>query len=210
MVVDAFSKWLECICMSNGTSTHALIVKLKGLFAMFGIPDLLVSDNDVKINSIEFNNFCANNGIKYMTSPVYHPCSNGQAENSVKTCKNMLKRILNESTTTTSENVSEKLLGFLFEYRNSTHCTTGATPAKLMLERDLKSRLDLVFPKQRNVLTENCKNSRCLKTGDIVWARWFIQRKEHWTLGTIKNTIGNRMYEVLIKDNGVVCKRHID
>ncbi|XP_063357876.1 uncharacterized protein K02A2.6-like [Cydia amplana] len=87
VVIDAFSKWLECVNMDCGTSTNALISKLKYIFSRYGLPCTIVSDNDVKICSSEFNAFCKNNGILYLTSPIYHPSSNGQAENSVKSCK---------------------------------------------------------------------------------------------------------------------------
>lgn len=83
VVVDAYSKWLECLPMSKGTSTGQLIVQLKYLFSRHGLPTVIVSDNDVKIKTAEFHRFCTANGIEHVTSPIYHPASNGQAENSV-------------------------------------------------------------------------------------------------------------------------------
>lgn len=99
------------------------------------MPKTIVSDNDVKIKSAEFQNFCTNNGIRYVTSPIYHPCSNGQAENSVRTCKKMLQCVLIENFNCTKAHLHDKLLGFLFDYRNKTHCANGSSPAKLMLPR---------------------------------------------------------------------------
>lgn len=191
IVIDVYSKWLELECLlissliNNGTATKALINKLKELFSRFGMPKVLVSDNDVKINSVEFNTFCKTNGIRYVTSPIYHPCSNGQAENSVKTCKKMLKCILNENERATNEMINEKLLQMLFDYRNTAHCATGVTPAKLLLGRELWSRLDLVLPnkketvndngeKNQNVVEKKCRN---FEVGDKIWLRWFIARK---------------------------------
>ena len=45
IVVDAHSKWLECIDMRETTSADATIEKLYELFARFGLPKILVSDN---------------------------------------------------------------------------------------------------------------------------------------------------------------------
>lgn len=211
VVIDAYSKWLECMLMNGGTSTRALIDKLKCLFSRYGLPNTIVSDNDTKINSCEFNNFCKMNGIRYITSPIYHPSSNGQAENSVKTCKKMLKCIL-EDHNNTVEIINEKLLGFLFEYRNTIHCSTGHTPAKLMLGRDLKSILDLITPPSK-IKDGNLKclsKSRQFSKGELVWLRWYVARKEVWTLGTICNSIGSRMFEIQSKDYGTKCKRHVD
>lgn len=211
VVIDAYSKWLECILMNCGTSTNALICKLKYLFSKFGLPVVIVSDNDTKINSKEFNQFCSNNGIRYVTSPIYHPSSNGQAENSVKTCKKMLKCILEQNLS--KEMVADKLLEFLFEYRNAIHCSTGETPAKLMLGRNLRSRLDLVLPDGGPVIEETKSilgKSRQFAVGDEVWLRWYIARKETWTTGTIIDVVGNRMFDVRVQGHDVVCRRHVD
>lgn len=209
VVIDAFSKWPECLIMNEGTSTRALIRKLKELFSRYGLPRVIVSDNDVKIRSQEFEIFCSTNGIRYITSPIYHPSSNGQAENTVKICKNMIRRILEE--TNSFELLKEKLMGFLFEYRNSPHCHTGVSPAKLMFGHDLRCRLDISKPSTSddvNTGTPPC--NRHFNIGDNVWLRWFVNRKEVWTLGKVINLVGKRMYEVYAVDYGVTCKRHID
>lgn len=211
VVIDAFSKWLECIYMNNGTTTNALIIKLKGIFSTFGIPNVIVSDNDVKISSTEFHQFCNNNGIKHITSPVYHPASNGQAENSVKTCKKMLKCII-DCTSIPQRDIHEKLLSFLFEYRNTVHCSTGVTPAMLMFGRNLRSRLDVILPCKDDNINDSVQltSSRTFQVGEIVWCKWFSSRKAHWALGKIIRKLGLRVFEVYFEKYKIVCKRHLD
>lgn len=210
IIVDAYSKWIECLHMSNGTATQALISQLKRVFSMFGIPNVIVSDNDVKISSAEFKEFCSSNGIKHMTSPIYHPISNGQAENCVKNCKKMLKCIFNESVP--HNQVNNKLLEYLFDYRNTVHCSTGETPAKLMFGRKLRTRLDLIFPYEKETTLEleyPCNvNRNKFKIGDLVWVRWYSSRKEKWVQGKVISIIGNRMYKIFISDHNVDCIRH--
>ncbi|CAH2225756.1 jg21962 [Pararge aegeria aegeria] len=215
IIIDAFSKWLECIYMNGGTSTAALICKLKFVFSTFGIPCLVVSDNDPKINSSEFHHFCTNHGIKYMTSPVYHPSSNGQAENSVKTCKKMLKCIMSDINNSTPQRViQEKLLTFLFEYRNTIHCSTGDTPAKLMFGRNIRSRLDVIIPNKSDITLckekVQLKPSRSFEVGEIVWSKWFSSKKAIWETGKIIKKIGLRIFEIYFKKYDTVCKRHLD
>ncbi|XP_061723333.1 uncharacterized protein K02A2.6-like [Cydia pomonella] len=210
IVIDAYSKWLECLLMDKGTTTRALICKLKEIFSRFGVPNVIVSDNDIKINSAEFNSFCAMNGIRYVTSPVYHAASNGQAENSVKTCKKMIKCI----DKTDKSKVEDKLMGLLFEYRNTPHCSTGQTPASLMMGRNLRSRLDLVIPDVNKTKDniDKCVIDNCRKfnIGDQVWVKWFTEKKEIWVLGTIQNKIGNRMFLIYVHTKNTVCRRHVD
>ncbi|PIO77100.1 integrase core domain protein [Teladorsagia circumcincta] len=64
VVVDAFSKWPEVIPMTSTTSI-ATLRKLRRLFAQFGLPQIIVSDNGTQFTSAEFQDFCRNNGIKH-------------------------------------------------------------------------------------------------------------------------------------------------
>lgn len=214
IVVDAFSKWLECIHMDRGTSTHALIQKLKEMFSRFGVPNVIVSDNDVKISSAEFHTFCRVNGIEHVTSPIYHPASNGQAENSVKTCKKMIKCMFLEGNYGQKE-IINNLQGFLFNFRNTVHCATGFTPAMLMLGRNLRCKLDLILPQKKSVDSQNSpaaplKPNRCFVVGETVWAKWFIAKKSVWSVGIVKRVLGTRMFEIYFRDYDTDCNRHID
>jgi len=44
VVYDAYSKWLEGICMTT-TTTDKTVEVLSDLFARYGLPQVLVSDN---------------------------------------------------------------------------------------------------------------------------------------------------------------------
>ena len=114
----------------NSTTTIATVEKLRVLFAQFGIPDVLVSDNGTNFVSKEFEEFTRRNGIKHVTSAPAHPASNGLAERAVKTFKEGLSR-LKEGT------ITDRLSQFLFVYRNTPQATTGVTPAEVMMGRRL-------------------------------------------------------------------------
>ena len=53
IVVDAHSRWLEIEKMDTKTSTKT-IGKLQSLFASYGVPSQLVSDNGPQFKSEEF------------------------------------------------------------------------------------------------------------------------------------------------------------
>ena len=42
--------------------------------------------------------------------------------------------------------MKSKIAKVLFAYRNTPHCTTGNSPAKLLLGRQFRNRLDLLRP----------------------------------------------------------------
>ena len=76
VLIDAHSKWIEAVCTPSATSS-VVIEELRTLFAQFGIPETIASDNGSCFVSAEFEAFLENNGIKHITSAPYHPASNG-------------------------------------------------------------------------------------------------------------------------------------
>lgn len=73
IVIDSKSKWMDVKLMDRGSTANETILKLKEIFAVYGLPVELVSDNGPPFNSSEFNAFCQANGIKPIKSPPYHP-----------------------------------------------------------------------------------------------------------------------------------------
>ena len=87
IIIDAHSK---AICTSNATS-NAVIEELRELFAKFGIPETVVTDNGTSFVSSEMESFLRRNGVKHLTSATYHPSSNGLAERAVQVVKRLKK-----------------------------------------------------------------------------------------------------------------------
>ena len=138
VIVDVHSKWLDAHIMSSITSAKTIEV-LRSVFATHGIPRTIVTDNGSSFTSEEFRSFVTKNGIRHITSAPYHPSSNGQAERAVQTLKQGIRR-------TPGDMVQEKLSRFLFDYRITPHSVTGVSPCELLINRKLRSRLDLLYP----------------------------------------------------------------
>ena len=79
--------------MSSTTSAKTTDV-LRGIFASYGLPIELVSDNGPQLASSEFHAFLKINGVKHTLMPAYYPASNGAAERNVQTVKSTLKKHL--------------------------------------------------------------------------------------------------------------------
>lgn len=146
VIVDAYSKWVECYCMNSNTTSKAVIMKLCEFMSSFGIPKIIASDNGTAFASKELKDFCLLNNIIQYFSPVYHPMSNGQAESFVKIVKRGLKCICILFDKCSESDMQNKLNKFLFDYRNSKNSTTDSSPAELVFGRKLRSRLDFVVP----------------------------------------------------------------
>ncbi|XP_055522703.1 uncharacterized protein K02A2.6-like [Wyeomyia smithii] len=115
LAVDAFSKWPEVIRTRRITSA-ATIAILRNIFARFGMPETLVSDNGTQFTSVEFQNFCVGNGIQHISTAPFHPQSNGQVERFVDTFKRAVRKI---SEGKSWSNIDEALEIFLLTYRTT-------------------------------------------------------------------------------------------
>ena len=103
---------------------------LRNLFARFGIPEQIISDNGAQFVSEEFQAFVRSNGIRHITSAPYHQATNGRAERAVQTFKQALRSMHQSSTP-----VKAKLAKFPIAYRNTPHFTTSVSPAQILVER---------------------------------------------------------------------------
>ncbi|KAL1430638.1 hypothetical protein MTO96_014832 [Rhipicephalus appendiculatus] len=63
VVVDAYTKWLEVRCMRN-IQTATVIEEMRNLFATFGLPKKLVTDNGPSFVSSDFEEFLKKNGAE--------------------------------------------------------------------------------------------------------------------------------------------------
>ena len=106
------------------------------LFAQFGIPETIVSDNGTCFVSAEFESFLESNSL---TSAPYHPASNGLAERAVQIVKKGLNKIK-------QGHIRTRLAQILLTYRLTPQTTTGVSPSELLLGPRPRSRLDLLKP----------------------------------------------------------------
>ena len=204
VICDAFSKWLEVFPMQRTTSDRVINILLS-LFARWGMPLQLVSDNGPQFTSEEFKGFLSRNGIKHILTAPFHPATNGCAERSVGVLKNSIKASLGNFN----------LHNFLLANRNTVHATTGRSPSEMMLGRKLRTRLDLLKPdindqvlqKQDEMCRNSSKHDRDFDVGDCVLARDY-RGSVKWKVGKIKDVLGGKHFLVEVGD--LTWKRHID
>ena len=212
VVVDAHSKWPEVIQMSTTTSTNT-IEALRRLFAAYGLPRQLVSDNGPQYRAEEFAVFCKMNGMKHIHCAPYHSASNGLAERFVQTFKRAMK-----AGAADQQSISHRLSNFLLTYRCTPHATTQEAPCWLFMGRSLRTRLDLLRPScadrvqsrqsQQKTTHDQHARPRELELGQSVMTRNFRPGSD-WVPGIILRKSGPLSYLVKVGD-GQVWKRHVD
>lgn len=211
VLLDAHTKWLEVAGVSS-TSAPVVISCLRKMFARFGLPKSIVSDNGPPFSSKEYSSYLEKNGIKRLLVAPYHPASNGAAENAVRTVKQVLKKATFEG-----EDYEVAISRFLFTYRNTEHCTTQKEPALAMFGRRLRGRLDLLRPSTGEVVRaaqaaaeqRRAGVSRDLAPGDNVLVRDYVNKDVKWKEGVIVDKTGPVSFQVKTQDNRM-SKRHVD
>ncbi|CAC5386839.1 unnamed protein product [Mytilus coruscus] len=119
------------------------LFEIKGrpyLFARFGIPTTIVSDNEPQFSSDEFRQFTTKWEINHMVSSPNHPQGNGKAESVVKVIKNVIKKTLQDG-----RDQYEALL----EFRNTPTQNTGLSPTEIMFGRKTRSMIPSINTKQK-------------------------------------------------------------
>ena len=212
LLMDAHSKWPEVYEMTSTTAQKTVDI-LRHIFAAYGLPEQLVSDNGPQFVAKEFEDFMLKNGIRHIRSAPYHPATNGLVERFVQSFKRAMETGKNSGQT-----LQHRLSSFLLAYRSSPHSVTNVSPCSLFLQRELRTKLDLlrqtteqiVRKKQEEQKEGHDKNTRerVFEQNDIVWASNFGVG-ERWVKGKIKQSSGPSSYLVELAD-GREWRRHID
>lgn len=216
IIVDSFSKYCDVKYMQNTTAENT-ISKLEQFFTLFGFPSELVCDNGPPFGSFKFKTYCAKYQIKLTHSPPYHPQSNGLAERAVQNIKNVLKKFCMEK----ESSIQEKIINYLFTYRNTPNTSTSKTPSELIfsykplfyfdiLNNKIKTKIDYTSKyckrKDNELSNSNLRTtfqcSNKFKVGDIVLYRTEFKQFVRWMPARVEKVLSTLTY--LIKVNNYI------
>lgn len=208
IAVCSWSKWIEVgVTRCDMMSTARTIEMLQVWFTRFGFPAEIVSDNGTQFSSNEFKTFCALNGIKLKFSAPGKPATNGEAERYVQYIKNGLKKLLKSPS-----NLQKGIEELLFRYRCTPNSSTGHSPARMFLGREIRSQMSLMVGRHRRGGGGDGGSDfpeSDLKIGTPVRFKSFAVRGPKWLKGEIVEVEGPRHYKVKDQD-GNVSRRHRD
>ena len=198
LLIDYYSRYIE-IAKLNDTTSATVITHMKSIFARFGIPQSVISDNGPQYSSREFATFAHEYGFTHIPSSPGHPSGNGEAERAVRTIKQLLRG-------------GGDPYAALLNYR-ATPIANGYSPAELLMSRRLRTKLPVISsslkPKSpdSDILKEREENYRLnqkwnfdkhhavkplssLSEGQEVW---LPDRKQH---GNVSGQYSDRSYYV--------------
>ena len=206
VVCDYFSGFIEVEHLH--TTTAAAVSKaLKALFARYGVPDMLVTDNGPQFASAEFVSFAKRWGFQHVTSSPHYPQSNGRAENAVKTVKRLL---------TKCQETRQSEFQALLDWNNTPTEGVGSSPAQRFLGRRCRTLLPMTESmlkpaydtttdaqalkgkrdKQSYYYDRQARDLPPIAVGETVRLR--LPGKKRWTSGICTGTEGPRSYTVQV------------
>ena len=139
VLVDTYSKWPE-VTVTKSTKFEKLYPELDKSFACHGYPDKIIHDGGPPYNSQQWKDYAKRSGFETDLCTPEHPQANGQAE---KMMSSIVK--LTHASISEDKDPKEEITKFLLMYRNTPHSSTGQSPASLMMERKIKTKLPTII-----------------------------------------------------------------
>ena len=136
VVADYFSKWTEAFPMRDQEATTAAEILVREVVSRFGVPLTLHSDQGRNFESTVFSEMCRLLGVRKTRTTPLHPQSDGMVD---RTLEAQLSKFVDHNQRDWDEHIPLLLMA----YRTAAHDTTGITPAKVMMGRDLRLPIDL-------------------------------------------------------------------
>ena len=157
VVVDNASRWPEVEIMRS-TTTSSVISRLDRIFANQGLPVSMVTDNGPQFISAEFKSYVRDRDIEHRKVTPYHPQANAEVERFNATIMKGIRAAINDG-----RDWHRALPNILLTYRSTVHPATNATPAKLLLGRELRTKVpSVVSPPKTPAYREALKHDATL------------------------------------------------
>ena len=154
LIMDYTSRFPIVRRLTSMTAQH-IADHCKQIFAEYGWPDTLISNNRPCYTSKTFKKLMTEYNVNHITSSPHYPQSNGLAEKYVQIVKNLFHKAKEEG---------QDLYKCLMIYRNTPLSTTLQSPMQMLSNRITRSTLPLSIAVKRQMglhsepFTTNQKN----------------------------------------------------
>eukprot|EP00731_Ephydatia_muelleri_P019885 Em0012g710a len=133
VIQDYFTKWVEAIPLPDQTANR-ITTEIIRLFAVYGIQDILHSDQGTNFESTIFQQTLEAFGINKRRTTAYHPQCDGMVERVNRSLLQLLRAYVEK------DYEWERYLPLvLYAYRTAVHTSTGVSPFVLMFGREPRS-----------------------------------------------------------------------
>jgi transposase InsO family protein len=142
VIVDQFTKWVECIPLPSMTAEVTARAVVNEFFSRFGCPFQLHTDQGSNFESKLFKAVCKLLHVHKTRTTGYRAAANGQVERYNLTLMNAVRCYTDKH----QDDWDEYLAQIAGAIRSSVNRHTGFTPNQLMLGREVALPAALVYP----------------------------------------------------------------
>jgi len=142
VVVDSLTKWVEAVPLQDERAETVAQALVEHIVCRLGFPAQLHSDQGRQFEAEIFQHMCELLGINKTRTTPYRPESDGQTERANRSIIDLLAK----SAINAPEDWDLRVPFVLAAYRSTPHSTTGETPNRLMLGREVVTPLQLMTP----------------------------------------------------------------
>ena len=135
VVVDYYSRFYEVSVMQS-TATEKVLDCLEESFSRHGLPLSIKSDNGPQFISQEFADYCAANDIRHCRVTARWAQANGEVE---RQNASLLKRL--RIAQAENKDWKQEMRRYLLQYRALPHPATGRSPAELLYNRTIRTKM---------------------------------------------------------------------
>ena len=141
MLIDQFTKWLECWPLPNQTAEQVASKVVKGFVSRFGCPLEIHSDQGSNFESALFKSVCNLLEITKTRTTPYRPSANGQMERYNRTLLQVIRCYIRAKQKTWDQDLDELAAAI----RSMKHRQTQFTANMMMLGREVRRPIDLML-----------------------------------------------------------------
>ena len=141
IIADYFTKWPEAFAVLNQEATTVANLLVREFVSRYGVPLEIHSDQGRNFGSAVFSEMCPLLGMEKTRTTPYHPQSDGMVERLNRTLEAQLSIFVDDHQTDWDVYLPMLMMAYRTAVQESTRCS----PARLMLGRELKLPIDLLY-----------------------------------------------------------------
>lgn len=159
VAIDYFTKWVEAEALATIKTDNVIQFIWKNIICRYGVPESIITDNGTQFASMDFADYCAEQGIKLKFAPVDHPQCNGQVEATNKTLVSGLKKRLGDAKGAWVDELSH----VLWAHRTMYKTATGESPYALAFGTEAVIPAEMAMGSHRTQYLQHEENEQLLQ-----------------------------------------------
>ena len=151
MLIDQFTKWLECYPLPKHTAENVVSKVVKGFISRFGCPLEIHSDQGSEFDSALFKSVCNLLEITKTHTTPYRPSANGQMERYNRTLLQVIRCYIRAKQKTWDQDLEELAAAIRCMKNRQTQFTANM----MMLGREVRRPIDLMLGVEYTNMQQN-------------------------------------------------------